>query len=512
MKHKYKKNASKNRPPFIFSIIVSIVLVTITSCKKFVEIDPPKTATVSEVVFSNDGSAISAIRGIYSEMSFGGIASGSFFSVTLTGGLLSDEFIGYQTGLNDFYTNSLTANNVGVTSDAWNQTYKFIYYSNSMIEGLANSSGVTAAVKKQLEGEAKFLRAFCHFYLVNLFGDIPLITTTDYRINSIASRTPKDLVYQQIISDLIDAQNMLASDYSWSNNERVRVNKWAATALLARAYLYTGEWMKAETQASAVINNSGLYSLPSDLNTVFLKNSNETIWQLMQVNPGYNTNEAGYFIPASAMSPPEFVSLTSQLFNDFEAGDQRKAKWVGSITVGLNIYYFPYKYKIRDFGQPLTEYSMVFRLAEQYLIRAEARTQQNNIVGAQSDVNTIRSRAGLSNTTAIDKPSLLTAIEKEKRIEFFAEWGHRWFDLKRWNKADAVLGPIKTPNWQTTDVLYPIPQTELSNDPNLIQNPGYRIKSTPDKSTAKLFIDSIYTVKQFVRLSPKTNRVSKLSS
>ena len=116
---------------------------------------------------------------------------------------------------------------------------------------------------------------------------------------------------------------------------------------------------------------------------------------------------------------------------------------------------------------------MVLRLAEQYLIRAEARAQQNNISGSQSDLNLIRNRAGLVNTAANDKTALLTAIEHERQVELFTEWGHRWLDLKRTNRADAVLGPIKAPNWQPTDMLYPIPQTQIANDPNVHQNPGY---------------------------------------
>ena len=116
---------------------------------------------------------------------------------------------------------------------------------------------------------------------------------------------------------------------------------------------------------------------------------------------------------------------------------------------------------------------MVLRLAEQYLIRAEARAQQNNISGAQSDVNVIRNRAGLANTTATTQGTLLSAIEHERQIELFAEWGHRWMDLKRTNRADAILGPLKSSNWQSSDVLFPIPLTQIQNDPNFTQNSGY---------------------------------------
>jgi hypothetical protein len=121
---------------------------------------------------------------------------------------------------------------------------------------------------------------------------------------------------------------------------------------------------------------------------------------------------------------------------------------------------------------PLTEYNMVLRLAEQYLIRAEARGMQNDLTGAMDDVNIIRARAGLSSIdgTGFAQQDVLDAIDQERRAELFVEWGHRWFDLKRTGKIDAVLGPVK-PDWQSKDALFPIAQTEIIANPNLIQNP-----------------------------------------
>ncbi len=112
-----------------------------------------------------------------------------------------------------------------------------------------------------------------------------------------------------------------------------------------------------------------------------------------------------------------------------------------------------------------------------YLVRAEARAQQNKLAESIADVDAIRGRAGLpliQNTNpGIGQSGLLNAIAQERRIELFAEWGHRWLDLKRTDKTDIVLGPLKGSNWQPTDVLYPIPASEITNDIYLIQNPGY---------------------------------------
>jgi hypothetical protein len=453
------------------------IFILLSSCKKFVEVAPPKTQIIGSAVFSNDATATSAMVGIYSKLMSN---SSSFINTQITrlGGLSSDELVNFSTSVNDatVFQNALDPGNSNVLI-LWRDTYGYIYQANAVIEGLINSTGVTSGTKNQLTGEAKFIRALCHFYLVNFFGDVPYITTTDYRANTTVSRTPKAQVYQQIIADLKDAQSLLNDAYVKSDNtvytisaERIRPNKWAATSLLARVYLYVGDWMNAETQASAIINNSTVYNLTGDLNSVFLKNSNEAIWQLMPVTTGINTPEGSAFILATA---PTSTAISDQLLNSFEAGDNRKSKWINSISVGTQTYYYPYKYKVKT-GALVTEYYMVFRLAEQILIRSEARARQNNILGAISDLNLIRLRAGLSGSiNTLTQAQTLTAIDQERRVELFLELGNRWLDLKRTNNADAILGPLKSPNWQSTDVLYPIPLAQLQNDPNMTQNAGY---------------------------------------
>ncbi|HEX9827425.1 MAG TPA: RagB/SusD family nutrient uptake outer membrane protein [Flavobacteriaceae bacterium] len=454
------------------AIMGTVVLVSVlfTSCEDFVDIEPPSTEIVGASVYSNNTTAEAALMGIYSDLIDRqmGIANGG---PTLYGGLSADEFINFDNNALPFFENALIANNNTITS-LWSEAYQRIHAANSVIEGLENSSNVSTDAKSQLKGEALFIRAFIHFYLVNFWGDIPYITTTDFQTNTNAPRTSITDVYQNIVSDLTEAKTLLANDYNFANGERGRVNSWAATALLSRVYLYMGDSENAETQATTVINNSSLYNLESDLNNVFLANSSEAIWQLAPIGPNLNTIEGYLFIPESAPPTlPSRIALSDYLLNDFESTDNRKSDWVESITVGTDTYYYPYKYKVR-IGPPITEYYMVLRLAEQYLIRAEARALQSNIAGAQSDLNTIRNRAGLPNTTANDQSSLLLAIEHERRIEFFAEFGHRWLDLKRTNRADAILAPIKA-DWQSTDALYPIPEIQITNNPNTTQNEGY---------------------------------------
>ena len=147
--------------------------------------------------------------------------------------------------------------------------------------------------------------------------------------------------------------------------------------------------------------------------------------------------------------------------------------WVKSVTIAGKPYNYPNKYKIRAVSQPAMENIVVFRLAELYLLRAEARAHQNNSIGAIEDINIIRQRAGLpllpANSSAEE---CLTFVEKERRVELFCE-GHRWFDLKRTNRIQEVMLSVKDTNWQSTDQLYPVPLSELQKNPYLDQNPGY---------------------------------------
>ncbi len=440
-----------------------------TSCKKFVEIPPAINQVVTSVVFANDASATSAVVGLYSQMT----PSNLLFmngALSVYPGLSADELIynSTSTTILPFYQNSIPSNNTIIHTQIWKYAYSHIYQINACLEALNNSTTITASVKQQLIGEMEFCRALCYFYLTNLFGDIPLVTTTDYAINDIMPRTASPLVYKQMVADLLNAQGLLSTAYPTSGP--VRPNKWAATALLARIYLYQNDWANAEAQATMVIN-SGSYNLVSNLNNVFLANSPEAIWQLIPVNPSYNTAEGATFIPSSATIVPTYT-LNNYLLNAFEATDQRKVAWLNKNTVNGVSYYYPYKYKVMS-SSTKTEYSNVLRLAEQYLIRAEARAQQGNISNAVADINVIRSRAGLTGLSAtLSQGACLAAVAQENRIEFFAEWGHRWFDLVRTAQANTVLGVEKT-GWQPYAALYPIPIGEITTDIYLTQNPGY---------------------------------------
>jgi hypothetical protein len=480
----------------IFKIGIILFFLLSIGCKKFVVIDTPKTSVNEENVYSADGTAIAVLTSIYIQMVTDGRFTGRT-GISMLTGLSADELTLVNTVTDDrliaYYRNQLRSNPIeSFGCEFWGGTgtslFYYIFICNAAIEGLNNSGSLSPSVKKQLQGEARFMRAFFYFYLVNFFGEVPLALTTDPAANAALSRSPVPMVYQQIVADLKEAQELLSDNFlnrylqsSSGTLERVRPTKWAATALLAKTYLYLGDYANAETEAGKVISNTALFSLPA-LNTVFLKNSTEAIWQLQPIQPGRNAEDAFVFIPPvtgpNANANP--VYLSPQILNAFEPGDWRRkgGNWVDSVIVSGASWFFPAKYKATITSGAATEYLMVFRLAEQYLVRAEARAQQNNIGGAQEDLNKIRTRAGLPDTKATDKASLLAAVLNETQVEFFTEWGHRWLDLKRTGNLNTVMSavtPLKTNGgqWQPYQQLYPVYYNDIQKNPNLSQNDGY---------------------------------------
>jgi hypothetical protein len=457
-------------------IILFIVLVTgLASCEDFVQVAPSDQTLVKAKVFDDDSTANAAVLDIYYLMrSSPGFANGDINSFSFIGALSSGELTNYKTTniemFRQFSEYTLAPDNIQLAV-LWSEPYRYIFKANAVLEGLKDSKHVSAVVKNRLSGEAKFFRAFSHFYLLNLFGDVPLILTTDYRITSVAPRVSTKDVYEQIVADLQDAIMLLPEYYSLSGGERIRVNKWAAAAMLARVYLYQGDWGDASRTSSLVLGNYDLYNLESELDHVFLANSEEAIWQLLTTTPEADTREGILFNPSA--NPP--VILSAQLLQTFEEGDRRKEAWIIPVFSGDLTLYYPYKYKERVATTPPKEYSMVLRLAEQYLIRAEANAYLGKVQESLSDINDLRQRAGLLpiDVSRLNQADVLLIIEHERQVEFFTEWGHRWLDLKRTGRINTILG--NQPDWQPTDSLYPIPSNQINTDPNMknAQNPGY---------------------------------------
>jgi hypothetical protein len=465
----YKLYIPKKVTMVLLAVFFSAIVFTVESCDSFVDIDKPNSQLTSDDVFENRATAVAAMTDIYAQMRDNGILTGNRTGVGYLLGNYTDELVAYETGpysAESFYNNALLPSEP-LTSALWNSAYNQIYATNAVITGVENSKTLSDADRKQLKGEALFVRALNHFYLVNLFGDIPYVTSTDYRINSRLIRTSVNEVNANIRHDLEIAIPLLTQNYV--STGRVRPNKAVAQSLLSRVYLYNNLWAEAANLASAVLNNESLYTLSPNLNEEFLKESKGTIWQFAPEYEGQNTAEAKAYIFRAG--PPLSAALSNSLLNSFTSVDQRKKLWTRGVTNGTESWYHVYKYKNDTDSGTTTEYSIVFRIAEQYLIRAEARAHQGDLIGAKDDLDKIRKRAGLPLTTAQSDLEIIADIMEQRKLEFFTEYGHRFFDLKRTGKIDGAL-KNKT-GWNNYASLWPIPQSELQTNPLITQNPGY---------------------------------------
>lgn len=454
----------------VFDALWILTLATVMSaCDSFVDVDLPNSQLTANTIFEEKATANAAMTDIYSKIRDNGLLTGSPGGLSHLLGIYTDEldFYGALPSGPAFYNNSLIASNPDV-KEFWNNSYNQIYAANAVIEGVVHSSKLAGADREQLIGEALFVRALLHFYLGNVYGNVPYITTTDYAVNRVAVRIPVATVYANAKADLEQAITLLPEEYV--TPDRVRPNKYAAHALLARVDLYAGLWNEASNEASVVLNNTGAYTYEQDLDKIFLKESTSTIWQLAPGFSNGNTLEAQTF--NFNEGPPPISALTNDFMSAFTANDQRKSHWTQAITDGTSTWYHPFKYKFGDSGTS-SEYSIILRLGEMYLIRAEARAHSGDFIGAKEDLNTIRHTAGLADTSASTQDEILDAILQERRLELFTEFGHRFFDLKRFNRIQPVLSAVK-PGWDVHEDLFPVPEAELNLNPNLKpQNPGY---------------------------------------
>ncbi|MCD0489894.1 RagB/SusD family nutrient uptake outer membrane protein [Pedobacter sp. MC2016-14] len=455
----------------IYFLLVILVGLTQLSCKKLIEIPAnPSNQLSIERVFSDSTNIIAAVSAVY--VNYGTTSYSPQFgsgTITVNTGLTGDELV---PGANTytapaFYTNLLLPDNSGVRS-MWSDAYKNIFQMNVCIEGITGTAAISAGLKRRLIGELKVNRAFYYFNMVNIWGGVPIVTSTDYKVTQSSPRASVTEVYNFILSDLIDAQQSLTAEYP--SNGHIRPNLYTAQALLAKVYLYLGQYQNAIVAANSVIGNGG-FKL-ADINDVFLDGSEEAIWQLPANGTYYQTPEAATFLPYSSSYQPNYV-LSPQLLAAFETGDLRKANWTNfsTVTVGgvPTLYYYPYKYKKITAGQaPIEDYALL-RLADIYLVRAEAFARTEKLAEARTDLNKVRLRANLGEVTSNVKEVVLSAILHERQVEMFCEWGNRWFDLKRTNTIDAVLSAAK-PTWKSSAALFPIPIAEIQANPALQPN------------------------------------------
>jgi starch-binding outer membrane protein, SusD/RagB family len=435
-------------------ISVIAVAALLAACDSPLETDP--TASIS------DETALSTARGVELGVTgaYRSFQTGALYDreIHVYPELYADNLDFTSTFQTDreMHERTVTPDNVALLN-MWANSYAGVNRANNVLDAIPNVSELTPAQAQRFRGEALFIRALHHFNLVRYYGGVPVVTEPARGIGPEAVR-PRDTqaaVYARITADLEEAIGLLPGGHVVG-----RASAPAARALLAKAYLETGAWAGARDMATAVID-SGLYSLPEDYRSVFeTKNNAESIFEL-QYSINNSNALAFWYFPASEGGRRGHAPSAS-LIAAYEPGDERLEASVA--FDGANPYGIKF-WRIASNDDNI----MVLRLAEMYLIRAEANAR----LGApaetvRADVNVVRDRAGLGPlpTTITAEEDLITAILQERRVELAME-GHRFFDLRRAGRAQTVL------NIEAFRLLFPLPQSELDVNPELDQNPGY---------------------------------------
>ncbi|MFA6083260.1 RagB/SusD family nutrient uptake outer membrane protein [Mucilaginibacter sp.] len=485
---------------FRYALAASLA-VGAASCKKSLDLQPISDATVNNS-YNTASQAEAALAGAYNTF----VGSDYYIWDNIyTSDVRSDNH--YAGGDNpDFfqYDNlTLTATNSKVYGD-WSNLYNGILKANTVIQRvpLITDPSLAADRKAEIVGEAKFLRAYHYFQLVKNWGGVPLVTvpvtTTDPADINIPRASVAD-VYTQIITDLTDAAGVLPDSYGDASVNKARATKGAANALLAKVYAQKPDrdYNKVLTYADAVISSPAGYALVkySDLFDDNHYNNSESILEAQ-----FNGTTIGNWSPSLLLPPSitsttwrKFITPSKDLANAFDSeGDVvrknqtmlfEQAPWVDeywSATIN-GVVPFPYKQRNLVNGNSTSRQYML-RLADIILLKAEALNALGRTGEAATEVNKIRTRAGLGNTPAASQAAMALAIEKERRLEL-AQEGQRWDDLVRYGRAETVMNALNETNLVTGQKvnynmtvqkeLLPIPQTELNRNPALTQNPGY---------------------------------------
>lgn len=347
----------------------------------------------------------------------------------------------------------------GSVSGIWALAYDGINVANNVIVKVPTIADMTEQERNEALAELYFIRALNHFNLLNYFGGVPVKVTPTVGVNGLdVPRNSAEEVYSQIINDLL-----FASEYLPIGGTKIRASKFAAKGLLAKVYLYKKDYPQALTLASEVISD-GNYTLLPNFEEIFANDqSAESIFEISFSELERN-RISEYNFPRSLNGRGE-VEPSQGLLDAYETNDER---FEASIAFeGVRAYAI--KYDDLSLG---TDNYIILRLADMYLVRAEAEANLPNpdLTAIRSDINEIRVRANLQPTSESSLPQLLRIIEDERRIEFAFE-GQRWFDLVRTDRAIAVLPNVTSIN----QTLFPIPLDEIQTNinPGMVQNPGY---------------------------------------
>lgn len=429
--------------------ILIVPLFILGSCN-ILDVEPSDMVEQDDV-FNSESGVKSAIVGCYNTLQSTGAYGRDIIGIS---DLLAEnlEETGTTQEYAQFQIHNVLADNA-LIEGVWAAGYSGINECNMVLSKLSESD---LSNKASYEAHARFIRAIHYYNLVRFFGDLPLKTTPTLNAENLdIPRSPVNDVYELIIDDLNFASNQLPIEPLFMG----AATKGSAQAALASVYLTIKDYSNAQIMASQVIDGEN-YELVSDFTGLYpAEHNTESIFEI-EFNDIDNTTMAQYFLLTEVGGRHEWTPSTS-LISSYSANDNRKSLIVQS---GTDIY-----------GNKYNEISSrsdnvyVFRLAEMYLIRAEANARLNNDAELiRQDVNKIRDRAGLDTLTTLNYQELLADILIERKLEFAFE-GKHWFDLIRTDSALTVIEDINNRN----QYLMPIPISEMQTNKNMTQNQGY---------------------------------------
>jgi hypothetical protein len=470
----------------IYKIIPFCLLILFsTSCdKSFLELAPISNSNASNF-YKTKADFNLAVSAAYSTLytTFAPQGGVSYFSEQMSDNATIYNVVGNQPDKKAFTDFNLNSSNSQVFL-FWQQSYRALFNINIVLDKIAGAD-VDADFKSQVKAEMSFLRALNYYYMVQIWGDLPLVTKAITAEESYSVlRSPKADILKQIIDDLQFAKATLP--LASGVKEAGHSSKGAAQALLGKVYLLQGNKTAAADVLKELVASNQYDLLPKyeSLWIVTNKNTKESIFEIQ-----YKGGAAG--VPLSDFyneySPFENFSITlygggmnmvtEDLYNEFEANDIRRDLSIATGYTNKTGTFIPIKYPIKwtDKNAPVingreasSNNFMVFRYADILLMLAEA-------TGDASYLNKVRARVGLSGFGASDYPkkynTLDLAIEHERRVELAIEF-HRGLDLRRTGRAIAVLSSKKT-NINNDKLMLPIPEIVRQQNPAIVQNVGF---------------------------------------
>jgi tetratricopeptide (TPR) repeat protein len=450
-------------------LFAGVGLITlIGACKKQLDLKPFDSIESSEAI-KTEKDVQSTLVGTYNRAGLSYVYGGDIFMMPdLMASQSVIDWAGTYQDLTQMVSQQIPINNAFVNT-LWLDAYRINNQANYV---LANLDKVTDANKNSVEGQAKFLRGLTYFDMARLFGKawndgdpntnlaVPIVLTPTTEINSDSypARSTVAAVYAQAISDLTDAETKAGTSVSFY------ANSYAASAILARIYLQQGQYAKAAQEATKVIS-SGAYSLVSSYADEFhvpietpahFDNTSEDIFAL-QVTTQQGINDLNTFYGSADYGGRGDIYLKESFLSEFETGDDRTSVYFEDSDGSLRVDKFDNLYgNVR-----------VIRLAEMYLIRAEANFRLGTTTGATplSDINVIRKRAKLGSLTTANLT--LARILKERRLELAFEGGFFLHDAKRLGQNVGSL------QFNSPKLVFPIPLQEMNANKNLVQNEDY---------------------------------------